>query len=779
MKPYTIGCCGLLVGVLICLAGVASAASVTWDNSGGTARWNTSEDNWVGTTFYNNGDNVTFDTTGAGSVYIGTAGPTPVNVAPGSVSITAGTYTFSGGDITSGSFSKSSTGTTTFSGYTGSLTFNGGTTLAGGNVAALVFDPANAGTYGFGSGTITLNGGAFRLKGPTTGTVTLSNNFTITASTSYLLWEVASSTANAAIYSGDITFSGTTKTLSLGYEAGFDYQRPMQLTGTINLGTADHTIRSTASNGANVPQILGNVDGGGTRSLTLTDWSSQGILLGGNGGWNIKNLNVSSSAPYGMIATVQPATTTTDYFSGIRANSGKVNVTAGQLALNGGAYNFNDFTDASPNGRINIDLTSRDFTSLGGTLNGTAHPNGIYVTPGSGSLSSNVTVSSGGVLRNIFYASATTPITKFSGGSLNLLNGGVYEVATGNGNWATQVRLALQAQNAGDSLRLGDGNAGTAETVTFRGSCNVTYQSPPPTRGFIAQFDQAQVVDDGNVVLRYETPTNNPLIAASSTAGTGTYDANDRLIVGWSDRTSSTIQYQFRGGSAGTEFVPRLASVAALGPTAGTVFTATSPTRLLTTGPVGFYNSTAAMDLGSLGPVVIAGGGTFDLVSNGVVNASSLTLTNGGAISGIGQFSVTNVTVYAGGVIDPGNPAAAGLLTLTNASTCALQFNGTATLAVDVRGTGGVAGTDYDRLAVKSAVTGLASVNLVVRFPLGKADFTGQTLTIVTSGNDLSAQTFQSITFQDGYIGTVNYGNGFVSLTNLQHPPKGTAMRIF
>lgn len=778
MKPYTRGCYGLLVGFLICLAGVAPAANVTWDNSGGTLRWNTTEDNWVGTAFYAGGDNVTFGTTGAGIVYIGTAGPTPASVAPGSVSITAGPYTFSGGDITSGSFSKSGAGTTTFSGYTGSLTFSGGTTLAGGGGAPVVFDPANAGTYGFGSGTITLNGGAFRLKGPTTGTVTLSNNFTITAGSSYLLWDVASSTANAAIYSGDITFSGTTKTLMLGYESGYDYQRPMQLTGTINLGTADHTIRSTASLGANVPQILGNIDGGGIRSLALVDYSSQGVLLGGNGGWNLKNLNVSASGSYGMIAKVQPTTTTTDYFSGIRANGGKVNVTAGQLVLNGGAYNFNDFTDASPNGRINIDLTSLNTTILGGTLNGTAHANGIYLTPGSGVLSSNVTIGSGGVMRNVSYSSGGAYTTKFGGGDLRFLGGAVWEVATGAGDWNAIVRLSLQAQNAGDRLLLGDGSIATAETITFRGSCNVAYQNPPPTRGFIMQFDSAQVVDDGNVVLRYETPTSNPLIPPSGTASAGTYDANDRLIVGWSDRTSSTIQYQFRGGSAGTEFVPRLPSVAALGPTAGTVFTATSPTRLLTTGLVGFYNSTAAMDVGTLGQVVIANGGSLLTVSNGTMSASGITVNSGGVLGGIGKFDAASVTV-AGGMIDVGNADTAGILTLTNASACALQFNGAATLAVDVRGTGAVAGTDYDRLAVKSAVTGLANVNLVVRFPLGKADFTGQTLTILTSGNDLSGQTFQSITFQDGYIGTVNYGNGFVTLTNVQRPAKGTAMRIF
>jgi hypothetical protein len=607
-------------------------------------------------------------------------GPISGGLTSGTVSLTLGgdntgnntiAGNISNGSAASLALVKSGGGTWVLS---GTNTYTGGTRVDAG---ILVYNPAASGTVGLGGGTITLNGGGFRLQGPTTGVVALTNNFSLTDN-GRLLWDVASSTTNAAVYSGNITFNtASSKLLTLGYENGAAPNRPLQLTGTISLGSFNQTIRSTAPNGANVPQILGNVDGGGIRSLTLSSYANQGILLGGNGGWNIKDLNVSSTE-LSMVATVQPTTTTTDYFSGIRANGGKVNVTYGQLVLNGGAYNFDDFTNVLTYGRINIDLTSRDSTIVGGTINGTAQPNGIYLTPGSGVLSGTVTVGSGGVMRNVYKGNAAAT-TKFGGGDLRLRDGAVYEVATGVGDWNTQTRLTLQAQNASDNLRLGDGSSATAETVTFRGSTNVPFQSPPPTRGFIMQFDSAQVVDDGNVVLSYETPTSNPFIVPSSTSGEGTYNSSDRLIFGWSDRTSSTIQYQFRGGSAGTDFVTRVAGIDVLGPTSGTVFTATSPTRLTNTGTVGFYNSNASMDRGSLGAVIIAGGGSLrTAVSGATVAASTITVNAGGRVEGIGTYSaaVTSNGIWAPGM-SIGSNAVTGNLTLSGTSEFELGTPGT------------------------------------------------------------------------------------------------------
>ncbi len=474
----------------------------------------------------------------------------------------------------------------------------------------------------------------------------------------------------------------------------------------------------------------------------------------------------------------------TDFFSGIRANAGKVNFIKGQIGvgvfhLRRGGFNWNDFSPNDNTARVHIDLGSGlTVTSLGGTVNPTSSPNGLWLTPGSGLLASNVTVASGGVLRNIVTPGTTTLTTRFGGGSLRLLGGAVYEVATGHGDWNTQVRLALQAQNATDALALGDGDAGTAEAVAFRGSCNVPYQAAAPTRGFIIQFANDQVADDGNVVLRYETPTSNPLVLVTTTASTGAYNTSDRLTVGWSDRTSSTIQYPFRGGSAGTEFVPRVAEVAALGPTAGTVFTATNAVRLLATGAVGFYNSTAAMDVGALGPVAVNDGGSLLTVSNGTISASAFTVNDGGALGGIGTFNATAVTLNAGATVEVGNLDRAGTLRLTNSAACNLAVNGAATLVIDIFDDGAVAGVDYDRLAVKSAVTGLANLDLVVRFKQDKLNLTDQTLTILTTSSDLTGLAFNSVTFENSYRGTVNYGNGWVTLTGVQQPAKGTTILV-
>ncbi len=765
-------CSLLLAGVWLLATGL-HAAPLTWNNGAETMRWNTSEANFTGSAF-TAGDGVTFGTTGAGSVYIGSDGPVPTDVAPVSTAITGGTYTFSGGGITSGSYSQSGSSTVTFSGYTNNLTFGGGSTLSAGT---LTFNPPTAGNYGFGSGVITVSGGSFNLVGPTTGSTTLTNNISLGAAT--VLWGVGSATANPAIFSGEITLTGNP---TFGNAHAYQPRRPLQLTGTIDLNGADRTISSWNEVArATVPQILGNVTGGGTRSLNLgVNWIGRGILIGGNGGWNIKNLNVGIQEIW-----VSPAADSTDFFSGIRANGGKVTIAQpqsgpGVMHLQGGAYHLDDFQPANT-ARVNVDLSSgRTVNIVGGTLNATNNRNGLWLTPGNGTLAGDLTVGGNGVLRSIHTSVAGTVTTKYGAGddSLRLLGGSVYEVVTGAGDWNSQVRLTLQAQNAGDSLCLGDGDVGTAEAVTFRGSCNVPYSAATPIRGFIIQFADSQIADDGNVVLRYETPASNPWIATTSLAAAGGYNSTDRLTVGWSDRTSSTIQYPFRGGSAGTEFVPRVAEVAALGPTAGTVFTATNAVRLLATGLAGFYNSTVNMDVGALGPVVVDDGGSLLTVSNGTLSASAFTVNDGGALGGIGTFNATAITLNAGATVDVGNADLAGDLRLTHSATCNLTVNGAATLAIDVFGDGAVAGVDYDRLAVKSTVTGLANLDLVVRFKQDKLNLTDQTLTILTTSSDLTGQAFNSVTFENSYRGTVNYGNGFVSLSNVLQPAKGTTILV-
>ncbi len=742
----------------------AQAVNVTWNGGNGDWDINTTT-NWTGgATVYNDGDAVTFTSTASGSVYIGTAsGPTPANVAPLSVTITGGTYTFSGGDITSGSLSQSG-GTATF---TRDLTFGGGTTLSSGT---LVFNPASAGTYGLGSGAIIINSGSFKLGGPTTGTTTLTNNITLGGAT--VLWDVASTTTHPAILSGNITLTGNP---TFGNAHAYTPRRPLQITGTIDLNGADRTISSWNEVArATVPQIIGNVVGAGIHSLSLgPNWTGRGILIGGDGGWNIKNLNVGIQEIW-----VSPTADSTDFFSGIRANGGKVTIAQpqsgpGVMHLQGGAYHLDDFQPANT-ARLTADLSSgRTVNVLGGTLNATNNPNGLWLTPGAGTLAGDLTVASGGVLRNIYYSSAGTPTTRYGAGSdsLRLLGGSVYEVATGAGDWNSQVRLALQAQNAGDWLRLGDGDAGTAETVTFRGATNVAYAplgNPPPTRGFIIQFNNDQIVDDGNVVLRYETPATNPLITATSLTATGGYNSTDRLIFGWSDRTSSTIQYQFRGGSAGTEFVPRVAAIDVLGPQAGTVFTATSPTTVTVAGTVGFYNSTAAMDRGSLGAVVVDNGGSLlTAITGATVNASTITVNNGGllaaAASGSTISASATVVVNAGGTLGGNGTVATPLVTVNSNGEVApgnsvgtLTIDGSATFASGASLVIEIDGLTSDLLIVTGALNLLDGAVLeIVGTPV-----LGVAYHIATYGSLGGVQEFGTVLFGSRYVLEYGLGDG-------------------
>ena len=82
---------GLGVGIAaLCLAVVRQASAdptVIWTNIVGNAMWNTTDQTWVGPSNDVDGYTVLFrnqyDTRSVKAIYIGPAGPTPVDVAPG------------------------------------------------------------------------------------------------------------------------------------------------------------------------------------------------------------------------------------------------------------------------------------------------------------------------------------------------------------------------------------------------------------------------------------------------------------------------------------------------------------------------------------------------------------------------------------------------------------------------------------------------------------------------------------------------------------------------
>lgn len=255
---------GFMLAIML-LAFQVSAASVTWNNAEGTWRWNTSEENWTGgSTTFSPGDDVTFTTTAAGSVYIGTAGPTPVDVSPGSVLVN-GNYTFTGGGLTgTGSLTTGWDRHVYFDGFTTDVhTFSGGVS----NITGWLYvrPDGNDGTYSFGTGTIDLGsrggnyGFLFRPQGNDN---TLINDFYVRPGVTPT-WR----NPNVGGFTGNTVLGTVTMDGNLSVES--------HLAATAIL-TGNRTI-----SGSNNSRITGAVDGAGIHALTLnmngnqpawTDW---------------------------------------------------------------------------------------------------------------------------------------------------------------------------------------------------------------------------------------------------------------------------------------------------------------------------------------------------------------------------------------------------------------------------------------------------------------------------------------------------------------------------
>ncbi len=107
------------------------------------------------------------------------------------------------------------------------------------------------------------------------------------------------------------------------------------------------------------------------------------------------------------------------------------------------------------------------------------------------------------------------------------------------------------------------------------------------------------------------------------------------------------------------------------------------------------------------GPTTIDGGTLLANNSTGsATGTGGVTVNNGGTLSGTGSVAGTT-TVNAGGTVAPG--ASAGTLGLDD-----LIFEAGSTLAVELAGGGGAAGTDYDQVSVTAGVSLGGALDIVL-----------------------------------------------------------------
>lgn len=174
---------------------------------------------------------------------------------------------------------------------------------------------------------------------------------------------------------------------------------------------------------------------------------------------------------------------------------------------------------------------------------------------------------------------------------------------------------------------------------------------------------------------------------------------------------------------------------------------------------------------------------------NLAVNWTNSTEFAGGGTIKIGNGSADRTLTTVAGNLSPGTTTNAGILTFQNTggasyNTHLIMTNSGSSysrVTIDVMGTNGVAGTDYDRLhVVKGNISGLANADLVVNVAsaLGRVRLTGQSLTVVLTDTGSVSGTFRSVRLPNAYSATVNYSANAVMISNLVSTANGMVVCV-
>jgi hypothetical protein len=315
------------------LAGSAQSAPRIWAGNHGTnpTFWDIgTTNNWDGgATTFANGDDVSFTNAGTGTTV-----NLQTSVSPNSTIInsTTNTYTFNGGDITSGSVSVSGTRAPVFT--QNSLSFGGGTSV---NNVRVDYQPTSAGAHSFGSGPITLNTGAgswFNFDPAVVG-ATLTNNFIVNGS---VTWRNPGAINNAGVFrpknpgtsgvrTGTITLNGT---LSLeigtsgcvGCDLGTNLKEQVLLTGNRTIFGGERFYGTATTISGDINSV------GGPHDITLShrgdnsDWEY--FIRSDNAtsttGWDVKNIRRTTFS--GGNGTVVFEVNEQQFFQKMKANGG-------------------------------------------------------------------------------------------------------------------------------------------------------------------------------------------------------------------------------------------------------------------------------------------------------------------------------------------------------------------------------------------------------------------------------------------------------------------------
>lgn len=725
--------------VLLCAAaftfGYAKTTHAdTWDGAvDGT--WDTTTANWSGGTF-TSGNDALFTGTPTNNV------TTATGLTIGAITLDntfTGSVTMSGGNTVNGATTISG-GTLNLNNATGlgtsAITVNSGgilnlsagiaanyaNSVSGAGVANVTTQPSGDATLtgnwsGF-TGTLNLNGsGNFKTRFTTTQANLISSSATINVNAGTTLY------LNQALnYGANIHLFGAGNTENLG---ALRLEAAANQTGSVTLhansfiganggaGTISGVIGETGGSfgitkqGNNTLSLTGTNTYSGTTTVTGT-----GTLQIGNGGttgtlgsgavtissgtlafnrsndFTVSN-NITSTAGTGTLnklgAGKLTLSGTNTVGSNINASAGTLEIT-GTTTIDGGAANNQGFLTVA--GNTSVTVSSGGSLEVKGTTGGTK-PNSIVGQNAAGT--SSVVVNGGSftvggntgfVLGNNL--NTATGVLTITSGTATITAG---SAAIGN----VQNFVAMGRDNANGIINLDGGTLATGRQFVRDGNGGGTAGAGTAIFNFNGGTLQAQANQTaGNGWFETATTGNFQVVTTTVKAGgaridTNGFNTNINTVLAHDSALGATLDGGLTKRGAGTLSL-------------GAANTYTGATRI----------EAGTLALGSNGSI----SGTLLLgqsgVSTGTLDVTAKASYSQADISGSGTIIIgTGKTVTATGNVAPG--FSPGNLNVTGGFT----LDGTAGLTMELAGNGGVAGTDFDFMAITEALTYGGALSIV------------------------------------------------------------------
>lgn len=700
---------------------VAAAGNMLTWNLPGDGTWNTIDPNFRlpdnTPIAFASGDAVTFDQSTGGTITIDAAGVAPSSTT---VSASSGTYTFTGGPITSGTLVKSGGGTLTLASPN---TYADGTTLSAGtlNVNA-------AGALGTGTFTVTNTATLDNTSGTAvslSNAVALNGNLIYTGSSATTLSGavvVASGSPDIAVNAGTLTLSGAVSGGALTKSGA----------GTLALSNTTNSYAGLTVNGGTVQtasslSLSGQTTlNGGTLRFTgsFTSNSSRTYVMGTGGGtFNIISTSVAiNTAITGTSLTKIGAGLlglggANGYTGGTNINAGTLSFTGtglgttGTIAFGGGMLLYGAAPTADLSGRI------------GNSASAIGIDTGTFTVPFASTIDSSNTAGlfkAGSGTLTLSAANAYTGTTTLSAGVLNINNAN-----------------ALGAANNPFVI-----SGGTIDNTSAAAVTTVSY---PPTIGASFAFTGTQplalaglatVTGDRTITVNASTlELAGGLNNSSSTARTLTKAGAGTLTLSGASTLANSILFAHTAGTLNLNSANALPVAGTLTIGAGTTLGSTAAAAVTTNakgvavGGSFTYQGPQSLTLGgsvsvaATAPTITVTAGTLGL-GGGLTGTSLVTKAGAGALT-LGGASTNSVGIaLAAGTLNINNVNAIGTSTggLTiNAGT----LDNTSAAAITTSARPVVVGGDF-------AFTGTKDLTLA-----GTVDFGTAARTVTVNGGTL------------------------------------------